>query len=133
MSNDTGVQHLKKRLLSWTNIVLKGDYIHMHCCAYILNLIVSSELKEIDNYVLRIRTAVKYIRSSPSRFMKLKECVERQNVEHKGHICLDVETRCNSTYLMLDAAFKHKMAFVELEFYDTKYATYKMAAKMEKK
>jgi len=45
-----------------------------------------------------------------------------KKIEYKGHICLDVETRCNSTYLMLDAAFKHKMAFVELEFYDTKYA-----------
>ncbi|XP_027932002.1 zinc finger BED domain-containing protein RICESLEEPER 2-like [Vigna unguiculata] len=121
-SNDTGVQHLKKILLSWNNSVLKGDYTHMRCCAHILNLIVSSGLKEIDNSILRIRAAVKYIRSSPSRFMKFKECVESQKIEYKGHICLDVETRWNSTYLMLDVAFKHKMAFVELEFYDTKYA-----------
>jgi len=121
-SNDTGAQHLKKRLLSWNNSVLKGDYTHMRCCAHILNLIVSSGLKEIDNSVLRICAVVKYIRSSPSRFMKFKECVERQKIEYKGHICLDVETRWNSTYLMLDAAFKHKMAFVELDFYDTKYA-----------
>ena len=98
-SNDTGVQHLKKRLLSWNNLVLKGDYIHMRCCAHVLNLIVSSGLKEIDNSVLRIRAAVKYIRSSPSRFMKFKECVEKQNIEYKGHICLDVETRWNSTYI----------------------------------
>jgi len=54
--------------------------------------------------------------------MKFKECVERQKIEYKGHICLDVETRWNLTYLMLDFAFKHKMGFVELEFYDTKYA-----------
>jgi len=47
-SNDTGVKHLKKKLLSWNNLVLKGDYIHMRCCAHILNLIVSSGLKEID-------------------------------------------------------------------------------------
>jgi len=94
----------------------------MRCCAHILNLIVSNGLKEIDNSVLRIHAAVKYIRSSPSRFMKFKECVERQKIEYKGHICLDVETSWNSTYLMLDAAFKNKMAFVELEFYDTKYA-----------
>ena len=91
-SNDTGVQHLKKILLSWNNMVLKGDYIHMCCCAHILNLIVSCGLKEIDNSVLRIRVVVKYIRSSPSRFMKFKECVERQKIEYKGHICLDVET-----------------------------------------
>jgi len=75
--NDTGVQHLKKRLLSWNNLVLKGDYIHMRCCAHILNLIVSSELKEINCSILRIRIAVKYIRSSSSRFMKFKESVEK--------------------------------------------------------
>jgi len=122
-SNDTGVQHLKKRLLPWNNFVLKGDYIHMCCCAHILNLIVSSGLKEIDNSVLRICVVVKYIRSSPSIFIKFKEYVERQNIEYKGHIWLDVETRWNSTYLMLDVAFKHKNAYDQLEFYDTKYAT----------
>ena len=122
-SNGTGVQNLKKGLLSWNNLVLKGDYIHMRCYAHILNLIVSSGLKEIDNFVLRIRATVKYIRSSPSRFMKFKECVERQNIEYKGRIWLVVETRWNSTYLMLDVAFKHKKAFDKLEFYDTKYAT----------
>jgi len=98
-SNDTVVQHLKKRLLSRNNLVLKGDYIHMRCCARILNLIVSSGLKEIDNSVLRIRATMKYIRSSPSKFMKFKECVEKQNIYYKGHIYLDVETRWNSTLL----------------------------------
>jgi len=44
------------------------------------------------NFVLRIRDVVKYIILSPSRFMKIKECVEKQNVEYKDHICLDVET-----------------------------------------
>ena len=121
-SNDTRIQHLKQRLLSWNNLVLKGEYIHMRSCAHILSLIVSSGLKEINKYVLRIRAAVKYIRSSPSRFMKFKECVGKQNIEHKGHICLDVETRWDSTYLMLDAAFKHKKAFDEFGFHDTEYA-----------
>ena len=82
-SNDTGVQHLKKRLLSWNNSVLKGDDSHMRCCAHILNLIVSSGLKEIDNSVLRICAAVKYIRSSPSRFMKFKECVKAKRLNIK--------------------------------------------------
>jgi len=72
-SDDAGVQHSKKRLIYWNNLVLKGDYIYMCCCAHILNLIVSSGLKEIDNFVLRIRVAVKYIRSSPFIFMKFKE------------------------------------------------------------
>ena len=92
----------------------------MHCCAHILNLIMSNGLKEIDNFVLRIRVAVKYIRPSPSRFMNFKKCVERQNIKYTDHICLDVETRRNSTYLMLDATLKHKNTFDQLEFHDTK-------------
>ena len=50
-----------------------------------------------------------------------RKCVERQKIKYKGHICLDVETRWNSTYLMLDVALKRKMAFAELEFYDTSF------------
>jgi len=46
-------------------------------CAHILNLIVSSGLKEIDNSVLRIHAAMKYIISFPSRFMKFKEYVKK--------------------------------------------------------
>jgi len=65
---------------------------------------------------------MKYIRSSLPRFMKFKECVEKQNIEYKSHICLDVETRWNSTYLMLATANKHKMAFDKFEFHHTKYA-----------
>ena len=83
----------------------------MRCCAHILNLIVNSGLKETDKSILRICVVVKYIRSSPSRLMSFKEYVERQNIEHMGHICLDVETRWNSTYLMLDVALKHKKEF----------------------
>ena len=90
----------------------------MRCCVHILNLIVNSGLKEIDNFVIRIHAVVKYIRSSPSRLTSFKEYVERQNIEYKGHICLDVETRWNSTYLMLDIALKHRKAFEEFEFHD---------------
>jgi len=92
----------------------------MRCCAHILNLIMNSGLKEINSFVLRICVAVKYIRSSPSRLMSFKECVEQQNIECMGHICLDVETMWNSTYLMLDAALKHRKAFQEFEFHDKK-------------
>lgn len=76
-SNDTGILHLKERLLCWDNFILKEDYIHMHCSAHILNLIVSSRLKQIDDSILIISAVVKYIRSSLSRLMKFIECVEQ--------------------------------------------------------
>nr|KYP32091.1 Putative AC9 transposase [Cajanus cajan] len=96
-SNDVGIQYLKKRLMSWNSLVMKGDYIHMRCCAHVLNLIVKEGFKDNIDAILRIRGAVKYVRSSPSRMSKFKTCVEQQNIEYKGLVCLDVETRWNST------------------------------------
>ncbi|XP_020229505.1 zinc finger BED domain-containing protein RICESLEEPER 2 [Cajanus cajan] len=120
-SNDVGIQYLKKRLISWNSLVMKGDYIHMRCCAHILNLIVKEGFKDNIDAILRIRGAVNYVRSSPSRLAKFKTCVEKQNIEYKGLVCLDVETRWNSTYLMLEAALKLHKAFEELEMQDKKY------------
>ncbi|RYR09074.1 hypothetical protein Ahy_B05g077134 [Arachis hypogaea] len=59
-SNDVGVMYLKKRLISWKSSVLNGEYLHMRCCAHILNLIVKDGLKDIDDSIAKIRDAVKY-------------------------------------------------------------------------
>ena len=42
-------------------------------------------------------------------------------ISNKSLLCLDVETRWNSTYLMLDAVEKFEVAFVMLEYHDAKY------------
>nr|KYP45684.1 Putative AC transposase [Cajanus cajan] len=120
-SNDLGIQYLKKRLMSWHSVILKGEYIHMHCCAHSLCLIVKDGLKEVDDSILRIRGAVKYIKSSPSRLARFKACAEQEEITYKGLICLDAETRWNSTYLMLEATLKYKKAFDLLEMQDNKY------------
>nr|KYP33086.1 hypothetical protein KK1_046102 [Cajanus cajan] len=52
----------------------------MCCCVHILNLIVKECFKDNIDVILRIRGAVKYIRSSPSRLTKFKTCVEQQNI-----------------------------------------------------
>ncbi|KAL4293436.1 hypothetical protein AHAS_Ahas18G0127900 [Arachis hypogaea] len=120
-SNDGAILYLKKRLNAWNSLVLKGDYLHMRCCAHILNLIVKDGLKEIDDSITRIRNAVKYVKSSPMRCESFKACIERESINYKGVVSLDVETRWNSTYLMLEAAFKLRAAFDLLELQDDKY------------
>ena len=114
-SNDLGIQYLKKRLISWNSMILKGKYIHIRCCAHILSLIVKEELNEINDSILRICGAVKYVRSSPSRLAKFKGCVEQEIIKYKGLVCLDVETRWNSTHMMLETALKHQKTFELLE------------------
>ncbi|KAL4366059.1 hypothetical protein AHAS_Ahas07G0168200 [Arachis hypogaea] len=120
-SNDGAILYLKKRLNAWNSLVLKGDYLHMRCCAHILNLIVKDGLKEIDDSITRIRNAVKYVKSSPMRCESFKACIERESINYKGLVSLDVETRWNLTYLMLEAALKLRAAFDLLELQDDKY------------
>ena len=105
-SNDLGLQYLKRRLNSWKGSVLGGKHLHVRCAAHILNLVVKDGLCEINDSIVRIRHAVKYVRSSPSRNQKFKHCVEKEKIDSESLLCLDVETRWNSTYLMLEAALK---------------------------
>ncbi|GAU27017.1 hypothetical protein TSUD_313790 [Trifolium subterraneum] len=75
------------------NIPTEGKYFHTRCCAHVLNLIMKDGLKDIDNSVLRIRGAVKYIQSSDNRYDKFKTCIDPQKVEYKGFVNLDGDTR----------------------------------------
>jgi len=120
-TNDVGVQYLKRRMLSWNFLVLKGEYVHMHCCAHILSLIVKDGLKEIKDSISKFRSAVKYVKSSPARFARFKACVKQEGICYKALVCLDVQTRWNSTYLMLEASLKYKDTFVKLDMQDKKF------------
>ena len=77
-SNDLAIQYLRRRINHWNGSVLRGDYLHMRCAAHILNLIVKDGLKDLDVSIVKIHGAMKYVRSSPSRLQKFKECVEEE-------------------------------------------------------
>ncbi|KAJ9553289.1 hypothetical protein OSB04_017334, partial [Centaurea solstitialis] len=128
-SNHLAVRYLKRRLNTWKNSVLDSEHLHMRCCAHILSLVVKEGLKEVDDSIYRIRSAVKYTRSSPARLQRFRECVEKVKVATKGLVCLDVETRWNLTYLMLESAIKFEMAFDMLEEQDNKYKSKLLSSK----
>ena len=71
-------------MLSWNYLVLKGEYVHMGCCAHILSLIVKDGLKEIKYSISKIWSALKYVKSSPARFARFKACVEQEGISYKG-------------------------------------------------
>lgn len=87
----------------------------MRCVAHILNLVVKDGLKDLDPSIVKVRAAVRFVRSSPARLQKFKACVKEENIESKSLVCLDIETRWNFTYLMLACASKFRKAFSNLE------------------
>jgi hypothetical protein len=67
--------------------------MYVRCCAHIVNLIVCAGLKDINDLVVKIRNAVRFVRSSLSRQLVFKQCVERLKIGSKNSVCLDVATR----------------------------------------
>ncbi|KAH9781073.1 BED-type domain-containing protein [Citrus sinensis] len=62
-TNGVAVNYVTIQLLAWRNddaIVLAGQYMHVRCCAHILNLIVVSGLNELHASAAAIRNAVKW-------------------------------------------------------------------------
>jgi len=90
----------------------------MRYAAHILNLIVKDGLKDLNVSIVKICGAVKYVRSFPSRLQKFKECMEEEMIQSKSLVCLDVETRWNSTFLMLKTIVTFKKAFQNLHSKD---------------
>ena len=116
-ANGVAISYLSKKLNNWDKkgCILDGKYLHMRCCAHIINLIVCEGLREAHDLIVSIRNAVKYVKSSPSRLQKFKECASHEKIECKSIVFLDVPTRWNSTYLMLETALKFQKAFERLE------------------
>jgi hypothetical protein len=120
-ANDVAVSYLKKRLKIKNGLLGEGDFLHMRCAAHVLNLVVMDGLKEQEPAISSVRSAIRFVRSSSQRGLKFKECTDMARITCKKHLCLDVSTRWNSTYLMLDAAEKFQAAFDKLEGEDVGY------------
>ena len=123
-SNDVAIDYVKKKTKERDSSIFGSEFIHMRCCAHILNLIVQSRLKSIHELIVKVRNAVQYVRASPTRFEKFQECVDKEKIKAKCLLTLDVTTMWNSTYLMLDCALKFVRAFDRLEEEDENYKLY---------
>ncbi|XP_031257249.1 zinc finger BED domain-containing protein RICESLEEPER 2-like [Pistacia vera] len=118
-AKDVAIAYLRSKLA----LLLDGEFFHMRCTAHIMNLIVKDGLSETKDCISRIRNSIKYVKSSPARAETFQRCVKEEMIAYKGGVCLDVATRWNSTYLMLDVAVKFKKAFQRLEDEDPNYIT----------
>ncbi|CAE5959391.1 unnamed protein product [Arabidopsis arenosa] len=111
------------KLIGDDALVLKGEYMHLRCAAHILNLVVKKGMHEVNNSVDGIRNGVQYVRSSTNRLKSFDLHCDARRIK-RGSLPLDVKTKWNSTYLMLEQAVKFRVAFEEMEAEDKPYNDY---------
>ncbi|CAN0905773.1 Zinc finger BED domain-containing protein RICESLEEPER 2 [Linum grandiflorum] len=117
-ANDTSITCLKDKLKGWGTSMMDGKYLHMRCVAHIVNLIVGVGLREMGISVRRVREAVRWVCASPAREQNFQEIADFKKIESNKKLCLDVPTRWNSTYIMLETALIYQKAFFALDLMD---------------
>ena len=115
-ANDVAINYVRDKLKhkSFAN----GKFFHLRCVAHIVHLIVTDGLKLCEDAVSKVRLVVKYVKNSPGRYAIFKSAIALEDIQYKGWLSLDVKTRWNSTYKMLEAALKFEKAFVRYEDMD---------------
>ncbi|KAH0782487.1 hypothetical protein KY290_002085 [Solanum tuberosum] len=107
-ANDSLQTILKGHLNLQNSLVCDGEFFHVRCSAHILNLIVQEGLKAAIDSLIAIRESVKHVRGSDGRMQKFEQCVKQVGIETNLGLRLDVVTRWNSTYLMLESALPYE-------------------------
>jgi hypothetical protein len=110
-ANEKAMSEYKKRNGINKDVICHHDFVHIRCCVHVLNLIIKEGTTVAHDSIKRIRNMVKYVKGCPQRLALFKSCVERKQLGCKSSLKLDVSTRWNSTYIMLEAAQKYEMAF----------------------
>ncbi|KAF7820826.1 zinc finger BED domain-containing protein RICESLEEPER 2-like [Senna tora] len=118
-ANDNMQDILKEQLCLQNSLLCNGDFFHVRCCAHILNLIVQEGLKVTNGALFKIRESIKYVKASEGRMINFRECVKQVgNIDTKIGLRMDVPTRWNSTFFMLECAIKYRRAFTRLSLSD---------------
>ncbi|XP_055803645.1 zinc finger BED domain-containing protein RICESLEEPER 2-like [Solanum dulcamara] len=123
-ANDSAIKHLKRRIEDCKGDILGNEFLHVRCNAHIINLIVKEGLGEKNESISRVRNAIKYVKFSARRFDFFKLFIEKVKIDTHGLLTLDIETRWNSTYMMLDTVVKFERAFSRMYDNDHKYLKY---------
>lgn len=103
-SNDTTMGFFKSKLVSWGSTSIRSKYMHMRCIAHILNLVVQDGLKFADTSVKRVSDVSRWVRNSLARLKIFRDLADLIGVEAKSGLQLDVSTKWNNIYMMLNIA-----------------------------
>ncbi|XP_076912940.1 zinc finger BED domain-containing protein RICESLEEPER 2-like [Bidens hawaiensis] len=119
--NDSAIDFLNIVYANNHISLLHGKWIHIRCAAHILNLVVQDGMKNVDESIENIRYVVKWVKKSGARIEKFKKCAESARCASTKELVLDVPTRWNSTYLILDVAEAYDHAFDRFDLEDATF------------
>lgn len=105
-TNDSVVTRLKGNY--GERMLLNGSYIHIRCCAHILNILVQDGLKVMQNAIDNIRNVVRFVSATPSRMQVFNDIASQKRLPKRKGLVVDVSTRWNSTHDMLANALAYK-------------------------
>jgi hypothetical protein len=119
--NTKMLSHLRKNLVDRNLIHHEGNLLQIRCAAHVLNLIVQDGLKTMKSVVDNVRESVKYVRSSQYRKEQFDKIVAQTGIKCKHQPSLDVSTRWNSTFIMLESVLPFRKVFKTLEDQEPSY------------
>ncbi|XP_050204347.1 zinc finger BED domain-containing protein RICESLEEPER 2-like [Mercurialis annua] len=120
-SDDGAVRYLRERTGYWYSTIMGHEFMHVRSATKILNLAVKEFVTDFQESIDKIRNAVKFVRSSPSKLEKFKRFMWFRRDSTKRLPYVDIEARWDSTYKMLETAEKCEKSFERLKEDDPNY------------
>ena len=115
-------------LKTWLNekgaLQINGDLFHTRYTAHIINLIVKNGLEVVSPLLKKIHNSVKYVNSLTYRNQKFKKALKHTRLSTRKRVSLNVDTRWNSTYLMLQNVLDTRDVFERMAELDSDYKYY---------
>ncbi|XP_057972747.1 zinc finger BED domain-containing protein RICESLEEPER 2-like [Malania oleifera] len=107
-ANDSMQDILSSQLSLQAPLVSGGEYFH-------------ASLKVIERVVYNIRESVKYIKGLEDRKIKFEDCIKQVSILASINLLLDVPTRWNSTFIMIESALIYRRALIHYALLDARY------------
>uniref|UniRef100_A0ACD5TPM0 Uncharacterized protein n=1 Tax=Avena sativa TaxID=4498 RepID=A0ACD5TPM0_AVESA len=120
-NNGRMVKLFRENLVARNMLLWQGKFLHQQCVAHILNLVCQVGIEYLDPTLTNIRETAKFIRVTGNQKEQFADIVTQQGISCEKSLRLDVPTRWNSTFTMLNIALKHRRAFDALERQDPQY------------
>ncbi|KAJ4819010.1 Zinc finger BED domain-containing protein DAYSLEEPER [Rhynchospora pubera] len=121
-ANDASITEMFNTTSIKKDLPVSGAIFHQRCACHILNLIVQDGLTVLSDEIENVRETMKYIRHSQARMEKFSLAVGQVGAPNKRP-AWDVQTRWNSTYLMLELALELREAINRYATLDKRYTS----------